>query len=179
MAIRLAQSSPQGQSARTMQALLNRVDLFLQSEAATSAFGRWLAPALRKGDTVLLTGPIGAGKTHLVRAILQYRLGAKTEVPSPTFTLVQPYDDKGLTILHADLYRITHPDDVMELGLDEAMAQGITMIEWPERLGAYRPADALDLTFSPLGEGRHLVAQGSARLVNHVAGFSNGRAQDD
>lgn len=160
-----------------MQALLNRVDFYLQDEASTDAFGLWLAPALRAGDTVLLSGPIGAGKTHLARAILRRRLGATTEVPSPTFTLVQPYDDKGLIIVHADLYRVQHPDEVMELGLEEAMTQGIALIEWPERLGPYRPADALDLTLAALGEGRHVAASGSARLVKHIAGFSSYRGQ--
>ncbi|MFM2390468.1 MAG: tRNA ((37)-N6)-threonylcarbamoyltransferase complex ATPase subunit type 1 TsaE [Pseudomonadota bacterium] len=161
-----------------MQALLNRVDFFLTDDAATNALGRWLAPALRAGDTVLLSGPIGAGKTHLVRALLRHRLGPDTEVPSPTFTLVQPYHDGTLTIVHADLYRITHPDEVLELGLDDAMALGIALIEWPERLGLARPADALDLTLSPLGEGRHVTALGNARLISHLAGFSAHRGQD-
>jgi tRNA threonylcarbamoyladenosine biosynthesis protein TsaE len=161
-----------------MAALMNRVDFFLQDETATTSFGRWLGPALRAGDTVLLSGQIGAGKTHLVRALLQARLGAETEVPSPTFTLVQPYDDKGLTILHADLYRIQHPDEVLELGLEEAMEHGVALVEWPERLGAFRPHNALDLVLSPLGEGRHVVAQGNARLVNRVAGFAAFRGQD-
>lgn len=151
---------------------LNRLDLFLPDEDATDALGRWLAPALRAGDTVLLTGVIGAGKTHLVRAILRHRLGAGTEVPSPTFTLVQSYADGDLEIVHADLYRVSHTDEVIELGLDDTMAKGIALIEWPERMGTYRPTDALDLTLSPLGEGRHLTAQGPRRLVNHLAGFS-------
>lgn len=157
---------------------MNRVDFYLADEAATDAFGRWLAPALLPGDTVLLSGAIGAGKTHLVRAVLRARLGAVTEVPSPTFTLVQPYDDRGVTILHADLYRLTHPDEVMELGLDEAMERGIALIEWPERLGPYRPATALDLTFAPLGDGRHVTAQGPARLMARVAGFAASRGQN-
>jgi tRNA threonylcarbamoyl adenosine modification protein YjeE len=160
-----------------MQTLLNRVDLVLLDEGATTAFGRWLAPALRFGDTVLLSGPIGAGKTHLVRALLQRRLGRMTEVPSPTFTLVQPYDDDGTSIVHADLYRVTHPDEVMELGLEEAMRNGIALVEWPERLGPYRPADALDLSILPLGNGRHIVATGPTRLVNHVAHFNQRRDQ--
>jgi tRNA threonylcarbamoyladenosine biosynthesis protein TsaE len=161
-----------------MEALLNRVDLFLQNDSATDALGRWLAPALVAGDVVLLSGPIGAGKTHLVRALLKHRLGAATEVPSPTFTLVQPYDDGTLTIVHADLYRILHPEEVLELGLDDAMAHGIALIEWPERLGSYRPVAALDLTLSPLGEGRHVVAQGTPRLVRHIAQFSTQRRRD-
>ncbi len=161
-----------------MQALLNRVDFFLSDETVTDHFGRWLAPVLRAGDAVLLSGPIGAGKTHLVRAMLRARLGAATDVPSPTFTLIQPYDDGNITIVHADLYRIQHPDEVMELGLEDAMVRGIALIEWPERLGVYRPADALDLTLAPLGEGRHVVAQGNARLVNRIAAFSAHRGQN-
>jgi tRNA threonylcarbamoyladenosine biosynthesis protein TsaE len=157
-------------------ALLNRVDLVLQNEAATTALGKWLAPALQAGDTVLLSGQIGAGKTHLVRAVLQHRLGPGTEVPSPTFTLVQAYDDAALTIVHADLYRVSHPDEVLELGLDEAMRTGIALVEWPERLGAFRPEDALNLTLQPLGAGRHVIATGPARLVNHIAGFPSHRA---
>jgi tRNA threonylcarbamoyladenosine biosynthesis protein TsaE len=155
-----------------MQEQLNRVDLFLADEDATEAFGRWLVPALRAGDTVLLTGVIGAGKTHLVRAMLKRTLGAETEVPSPTFTLVQNYSKGDVEIIHADLYRISHPDEVMELGLEEAMATGIALVEWPERLGSYRPSNALDLTLSPLGDGRQLTALGPQRLVNHVAAFS-------
>lgn len=161
-----------------MQALLNRVDFFLSDEAVTDGFGRWLAPALRAGDTVLLSGPIGAGKTHLVRAMLRARLGPATEVPSPTFTLIQPYDDGDMVIVHADLYRIQHPHDVMELGLEDIMVRGIALIEWPERLGPYRPADALDLTLTPLGDGRHVAAQGNARLIKRIAGFSAHRGQN-
>ncbi|MGL5009294.1 MAG: tRNA (adenosine(37)-N6)-threonylcarbamoyltransferase complex ATPase subunit type 1 TsaE [Paracoccaceae bacterium] len=157
---------------------MNRVDFFLADEAATDAFGQWLAPALQPGDMVLLSGVIGAGKTHLARALLRARLGPWTEVPSPTFTLVQPYDDGGIPILHADLYRLTHPDEVMELGLDEAMERGIALIEWPERLGADRPPGALDLTLTPLGAGRHVVAQGPARLMARVAAFAAGRGQN-
>lgn len=162
-----------------MQHQFNRLDLFLPDEQATEALGHWLAPALRAGDTVLLTGVIGAGKTHLVRAVLRRRLGEGTEVPSPTFTLVQTYPDGDLEIVHADLYRISHPDDVMELGLDEAMEKGIALVEWPERMGSFRPTtEALDLALFPLGEGRHLTAQGPQRLINHLAGFSAQRQVD-
>jgi tRNA threonylcarbamoyladenosine biosynthesis protein TsaE len=174
----LAYRPPNRHTVRTMQALLNRVDFYLPDAESTATLGRWLAPALRAGDTVLLSGPIGTGKTHLARAVLQHRLGPATEVPSPTFTLVQPYDDNGLMILHADLYRVQHPDEVMELGLEDAMATGIALIEWAERLGSYRPADALDLTLSHLGEGRQVTAHGNARLVNHIALFSSRRGSN-
>jgi tRNA threonylcarbamoyladenosine biosynthesis protein TsaE len=155
-----------------------RTDFFLADAAATDAFGRWMAPALTAGSVVLLTGGIGAGKTQFARAIIRARLGTETEVPSPTFTLVQPYDDRGLPILHADLYRLTHPDEVMELGLDEAASHGVVLIEWPDRLGSHRYPNALDLTFAPLGEGRHVVAQGNPRLMARVNGFSASRGQN-
>ena len=174
----LAHAATQRHTVGIMHAFLNRVDFFLADAASTDAFGRWLAPALLAGDTVLLSGPIGAAKTHLARAVLRQRLGPDTEVPSPTFTLVQPYLDGDLTIVHADLYRLSHPDEIMELGLEEAMQRGIALIDWPERLGGYRPPEALDLTLSPLGEGRHVVAQGNARLVARVAAFSAHRGQD-
>jgi tRNA threonylcarbamoyladenosine biosynthesis protein TsaE len=76
-------------------------------------------------------------------------------VPSPTFTLVQSYD-ADVALWHADLYRLTHPDEVMELGLDEALETGVCLIEWPDRLGRYAPPDALRLQFTARGNGREL-----------------------
>ena len=87
------------------------LSLFLPDDAATTRLGGMLASLLRTGDTVLLHGPIGAGKTHLARAIIQSRLGRPDDVPSPSFTLVQTYTADGVDIWHADLYRLSHPDD--------------------------------------------------------------------
>ena len=89
---------------------------------------------LRAGDCVLLEGPIGAGKTHFCRALIRARLGREEDVPSPTFTLVQTYD-ADVEIWHADLYRLSHPDEALELGLEDAFASAICLVEWPERLG--------------------------------------------
>lgn len=117
-----------------------------RSEAETSAFGRCLAPLLMPGDTLLLKGPIGAGKTHLARSIIQSRLAMKgihEDVPSPTFTLVQTYFDGETEIWHADLYRLTDINELAELGLDEALDDAIVLIEWPERLGTATPDGAL------------------------------------
>ncbi|SIS58190.1 tRNA (adenosine(37)-N6)-threonylcarbamoyltransferase complex ATPase subunit type 1 TsaE [Phaeovulum vinaykumarii] len=118
---------------------------------ATAAFGRRLASLLAPGDVVLLSGPIGAGKSHLARACIAARLeveGRVEDIPSPTFTLVQVYEVAGCEIWHADLYRLTHSDELVELGLEDAFASAICLIEWPDRLGDLAPAGALSIALS-------------------------------
>ena len=118
----------------------------LGSESATSHFAAALSARLSAGDTVLLEGGIGAGKTHLARALILSRLSVHEDVPSPTFTLVQTYEaDNGLEIWNADLYRLTDPSELEELGLTEAFEEAICLIEWPDRLGSLRPATSLTL----------------------------------
>ena len=125
----------------------------LVDESDTSALGRALGQVLGAGTVLLLAGPIGSGKSHLSRALIRSRLGEATEVPSPTFTLVQTYPGTP-EIWHADLYRLSHPDEAAELGLEDAFSQAICLIEWPERLGNLMPADALHLHLSQQGGGR-------------------------
>lgn len=139
---------------------LPTLTLALPDAAATESLGRRLAALLQPGDAVLLEGPIGAGKSSLARAMIRARLGEGEEVPSPTFTLVQVYPDDGAEIWHADLYRLTHPDEVWELGLDQAFETAICLVEWPDRLGSHRPAGALTIRLEPLGEGRRAVISG-------------------
>lgn len=137
----------------------------LPDPGATDALGRWLAGRLGPGDVLLLDGPIGAGKTHLARALIQHRLaaaGRPEDVPSPTFTLVQVYDDGATEIWHADLYRLTHPDQVAELGLDEAFDHALCLVEWPDRLGSLTPPQALRLMLAQDGEGRRATLTGPA-----------------
>ena len=140
----------------------------LPSAEATAALGAWLAPRLAAGDVLLLAGPIGAGKTHLARSLIQTRLalaGRMEDVPSPTFTLVQVYEADGVELWHADLYRLTHPDEVLELGLVAAFDSAICLIEWPDRLGRTVPSDALRIELAVADDGDSRVASlaGSAR----------------
>jgi tRNA threonylcarbamoyladenosine biosynthesis protein TsaE len=133
------------------------IRIFLPDEDATTALGARLAELLRKGDTVLLEGPIGAGKSHLARALIRARLGRMEDVPSPSFTLVQTYESDP-DIWHADLYRLSHPDEVLELGLEDAFATAICLVEWPDRLGPHLPKDALRLRLcsSDVGRDAHI-----------------------
>jgi tRNA threonylcarbamoyladenosine biosynthesis protein TsaE len=131
------------------------LSLFLADADDTARLGRWFAGRLRAGDCLLLEGPIGAGKSHFARAFIQARLGRYEDVPSPTFTLVQSYQ-ADVEIWHADLYRLTHPDEVLELGLEAAFDTGICLIEWPDRLGRFAPKDAGRLRFASAGDGRQV-----------------------
>lgn len=122
------------------------------SPDATARLAAQLGARLGGGDVILLSGPVGAGKSHFARALIQARLAAlgRTEdVPSPTFTLVQVYDLDGVEIWHADLYRLSDPQEAVELGLEQAFEDAICLVEWPDRLGAAQPQDALHLTLHP------------------------------
>lgn len=130
--------------------------LTLPDPDATSRFGAVVADVLQCGDILLLEGQIGAGKTHFARALIQHRLAAQgvhEDVPSPTFTLVQTYE-ADCEIWHADLYRLTHPDELFELGLEAAFESAICLIEWPDRLGSNIPKNALNLSFELTDDGR-------------------------
>ncbi|MGY6550104.1 MAG: tRNA (adenosine(37)-N6)-threonylcarbamoyltransferase complex ATPase subunit type 1 TsaE [Roseinatronobacter sp.] len=132
--------------------LLPVLDLESRSPEQTAAFARRLGVLLGPGDTLLLEGPVGAGKSHFCRALIQSRmaaLGESEDVPSPSFTLVQTYQAGPVEIWHADLYRLADPQDVVELGLDDAFAHAICLVEWPDRLGPLRPDDALQITLAP------------------------------
>lgn len=125
----------------------------LADARATCALARALAPRLTPGDTVLLEGPIGAGKTHFARCLIQSLLSTPEDIPSPTFTLVQTYDTPSGEIWHGDLYRLSDPSEVIELGLADAFETAICLIEWPDRLGPLAPPSALRLSLHPDGTG--------------------------
>ena len=130
----------------------------LADEAATRTVGAKLAAILRTGDVVTMTGDLGAGKTTLVRGLLE-ALGHAGEVPSPTFAIVQPYEDLEPAVWHADLYRVDDRAELAELGLD-SLGDGVLLVEWPERAGDAAWPDALRLTLEITGPGtRRLTAE--------------------
>ncbi len=138
----------------------------LADAAAAAAFGARLAARLVAGAVVRLSGALGAGKTTLARGLLG-GLGYAGEVPSPTFAIVQTYEppEEGsgvrLPVWHVDLYRIEDARAVDELGLDEVLADGALIVEWPERAGADRWPEALHLTLEDAGDSRRLTARAS------------------
>lgn len=137
----------------------------LADEAATRTFAERLAHMLRAGDVLLLSGEIGAGKTAFARALIQERLratGRMEDVPSPTFTLIQTYDDGKTEIVHADLYRLSSLADTDELGLIDALEHSICLVEWPDRLEGGVPETALSLHFEQEGaEGSRILTLSS------------------
>ncbi len=154
-----------------------QLEITLASEEATTALAHALAPRLGAGDCILLEGPIGAGKSHFARALIKARLavaGRDEDVPSPTFTLVQTYDDGQAEIWHADLYRLNGPADVDELGLWDAFDSAICLVEWPDRLGEYAPQSALTLRLAPTGaagERRALLRFAAPHWRDRLAGL--------
>ena len=142
---------------------------------ATEALGRRLAGGLRAGDALLLSGPTGAGKSLMARALIraaQAEAGQVPEdVPSPTYTLVQVYRAGTLELWHADLYRLTSSEELWELGLAEAFDAAACLIEWPDRLGPDRPEAALEIALSVEAEDDTRIAQlsGPVALLDRLA----------
>ena len=118
--------------------------------AETEGLAQRLAPHAAPGDVIGLCGALGSGKTAFARAFIRARLGRPAEeVPSPTFTLVQLYEHAAGAIWHFDLYRLSAPEDAYELGIEDAFSHAISLIEWPEKLGALMPTDWLEVRLAP------------------------------
>ncbi len=127
-----------------------RTTILLPAPEATERLAAAIAPRLRAGDALMLSGGLGAGKSLFARAAITARLaalGRSEDVPSPTYTLVQTYDLETVRLWHADLYRLGSVEETEELGLDEAFETAVALIEWPDRLGDRLPARRLDLDF--------------------------------
>src|ERR1051325_5776480 len=124
--------------------------LHLRDETATAALAARLAVFARPGDVIALSGELGAGKTTFARAFIAARGGGE-EVPSPTFTLAQAYEIGDVTIWHFDCYRLRHPEEAWEVRIEDAFRDGISLIEWPERLGPLLPMRRLQITLAPGG----------------------------
>lgn len=125
--------------------------ILLRNDQQTDKFAEMMKPGLGAGDALLLSGPIGAGKSHFARSLIRRFLAeydAIEDIPSPTFTLVQTYQVGELEIWHSDLYRLGSLHEVDELGLTDAFATALCLVEWPDRLGQATPKDALSLHFA-------------------------------
>lgn len=133
--------------------------MILVGEGETLAAGKALAARLKVGDVITLAGALSAGKTTFVRGLLA-GLGHAGEVPSPTFAIVQPYENLSPPVWHVDLYRIDGPGDLDELGLDDAAMDGVLIVEWPDRAGHDPWPDALALSLEVTDDGsRRLTAK--------------------
>jgi tRNA threonylcarbamoyladenosine biosynthesis protein TsaE len=146
----------------------------LPDESATSVLAARLAAVALLGDVIALSGELGAGKTSFARAFIRAR-GGSEDVPSPTFTLVQLYELPSGTIWHFDLYRLRYANEAWELGIEDAFRDGISLIEWPERLGPLLPARRLGiaLEFGSAPEMRRAIlstdGEWSARVADIAA----------
>lgn len=146
---------------------------FLVDEAATVRLGHELATMLAAGDCLCLEGDLGSGKTTLARALIHAMSpkGASPEVPSPTFTLVQTYDETRIPVAHYDCYRLKAPEEILETGLEDDLDNRLVLIEWPERIALYLPADRLTVRLAVEGEGRRAVLTGSGALAERLTRF--------
>ncbi len=152
------------------------LDLDLPDPAATDGFAARVAGLAVPRDVIALHGSLGAGKTAFARAFINARAAAPVEVPSPTFTLVQTYALPEATVWHFDLYRVETPEEIHELGFDEAREEGISLIEWAERLGALLPAERLDIgfDFGDAADARRARVMASGGWANRIGGLTEG-----
>lgn len=127
-----------------------------KSEADTGALAEKLAAISVQGDVWALNGTLGAGKSVFARAFIKKLTGAR-DVPSPTFTLLQTYSAEAFDIYHYDLYRLEKPAEIFELGVEEAFYSGVSLVEWPERMGAFSPRNMWQVKIEMTSEGRKIT----------------------
>lgn len=169
-----------------MSASQSSISYFLPDETATQRFGEDFALALQKGDLVTLSGDLGAGKSSLARAIIRAIADDEgLDVPSPTFTLVQSYEALRIPVAHADLYRISHGEELDELGLPEFMEDGVVLAEWPEQGEGFLPEPSFAATLSHEGAGRRIAVSGPAAAISRlersraIRAFLDGHGRSD
>lgn len=154
---------------------MTELDLTLEDPAATARLGLCLSGALRAGDVVALSGPLGVGKSVLARGIISALCPDEADIPSPTFTLVQTYEPAGGTpLMHFDLYRLEAPEEALDLGIEDAFVEAVSLIEWPERLGPWLPRQALCIALAPdpeVADGRLVQLSGGPRWREVLAGL--------
>ncbi len=144
----------------------------------TVSFASSLAPYLKAGDVLALEGDLGSGKTVFARAIIRALCDEDVEVPSPTFNLLLTYECRGTgtPLYHYDLYRLEQPEEVLELDIEDAFDDGISLIEWPGKMGTFLPETALTITIEtlPKSEDRKISLFGGGNWPDRLSGLSGG-----
>jgi len=129
----------------------------VNNEEETQKLAQELAHSLNTDDLLLLSGPLGAGKSVFARAIINTLSDHQNDIPSPTFTLIQQYETSKGLLHHFDLYRIENPEEIYELGWEDTAGQQLAVVEWPEKLGFLRPTDYIEVIIQPLDGTRRSV----------------------
>ena len=129
----------------------------VSTEQETAVVAAKLAPLLHKGDVILLNGTLGVGKTTFVRALIRFLVKKEIDVPSPTFTLLQTYDTPNFTIYHFDFYRLKSPEEAYEIGIEDAFIEGVSLIEWPDKVATLLPKKHRSITFQLLDDGNRII----------------------
>ena len=135
------------------------MQILSKTEADTIRFAKEFAKTLKGREIIALHGTLGMGKTVFAKGLIQALTGSGQEVPSPTFTLLQTYETPVGEVFHFDFYRLKNPDEAYEIGIEDAFQNGISLIEWPEKIGTLLPAKAIHLYFEPTPEGRHIYTK--------------------
>ena len=129
----------------------------ISTEQELNTVARVIAPLLSPGDIVALNGTLGVGKTTFVRALIRHLTGTQADVPSPTFTLLQTYDTPSFVLYHFDFYRLKNPEEAYEIGIEEAFSEGVSLIEWPDKIGTLLPKKHKSISFQILPNGKRYI----------------------
>lgn len=136
-----------------------------QSEQDTIKFAKEFAKTLKGDEIIALWGTLGMGKTVFTKAVIQELMGHDEDVPSPTFTLLQTYTTKIGEIFHFDFYRLKTPEEAYEIGIEDAFESGISLIEWPEKIGKLLPKRAINIRFEMTDQGREITIEGKNDFI--------------
>lgn len=136
------------------------MEILSQSEKDTISFAKKFARTLRGNEIIALWGTLGMGKTVFAKAVIQELTGRKEDVPSPTFTLLQTYETPKGEVYHFDFYRLKNPEEAYEIGIEDAFEGGISLIEWPEKIGGLLPKRAIHVRFEMQEKGRRITIEG-------------------
>jgi len=130
----------------------------IKSEKDLKNIATEIIPFLKKGDIVALEGDLGAGKTTFVRSLIRILTHSEMEVPSPTFTLLQTYNTPNFLLYHFDFYRLKHPEEAYEIGIEEAFTEGVSFIEWPQKIGSLLPQKHKTISIEILPDGSRSIS---------------------